>query len=97
MGKIKKEKRELLQLELVPNTSIKHRKKAKRRERQELLLKEVFGHQTGDFYEEKRVDGKWYVKMYDGNNDWWQVAIYSNESFRRYKQFSTGDLEWLGL
>ena len=61
--------------------------KAKRIARQELLLKEVFSHQIGDFYEEKQVGDKWYIKMYNRGSDRWIVAIYSNDSFRRYKTF----------
>ena len=88
MDEIKKEKKELLQLELVPNVSTKSgRKRDKKRERHEALLKEYFSHQVRDFYEEKQVGDKWYVKMYNGGTDKWQVAVFSNESFRRYKTF----------
>ncbi len=65
-------------------------KSIKRRARQETLLQEYFSHQVRDFYEEKQVGDKWYVKQYNGNQDKWQVAIYSNESFRKYKQYTNG-------
>lgn len=60
--------------------------KNKRLERQLTLLKE-FAHQVGDYYEEKQVGDKWYVKLYNGNSDKWQVAIYSAQSFRGYKTY----------
>lgn len=62
------------------------RKQQKRLERQRELLKE-FAHQVGDFYEEKQVGEQWYVKMYNRGTDRWQVAIYSNEAYRKYKTF----------
>lgn len=90
MDEIKKEKKELLQLELVPSLSPRTRgKKNKRRERQEELLKGFFSHQVGDYYEEKMVGDKWYVKNYNGGTGLWQVAIYSADSFRRYKTYSS--------
>ena len=60
-------------------------KSQKRRLRQDELLKTHFSHQIRDFYEEKQVGDKWYVKQYNGNADVWQVAVFSNESYRRYK------------
>mgnify|MGYP001559221659 CR=1 FL=1 len=44
-------------------------------------------HFDGDFYQEKQVENSWYVKQYNGNNDRWQVAVYTNQSFRNYKKF----------
>lgn len=64
----------------------KKSRQIKRQIRQLELLKE-FAHQVGDFYEEKRVGDNWYVKMYNGGSDKWQVAVYSSSSFRRYKNF----------
>ena len=64
-------------------------KKTKRQARQELLLKEVFGHQVRDFYEEKLAGDNWYVKQYNRNTDRWQVAVYTKDSFRRYKSFTS--------
>ena len=52
-----------------------------RRQRQEELLK-LF---EGDFYQEKQFNGGWYVKQFNGNTERWQVAIYSEESFQKYK------------
>lgn len=62
------------------------KKKEERLKRQEELLK-LF---NGDFYQEKLIDGKWYVKMYNRGTDRWQVAIFTQESFSRYKTFQTG-------
>jgi hypothetical protein len=55
----------------------------KRKERQEELLK-LF---EGDFYQEKKVGDKWHVKQYNRNTDRWQVAVYSESSFSRYKGY----------
>ena len=80
------------ELELVSPPLVKIKKgRQKRRLRQEQLLKEYFSHQVNDFYEEKKVGDKWYVKMYNGGNDNWQVAIFSSQSFRNYKGFTGGN------
>lgn len=60
------------------------KKKLERRKRQEELLKNF----DGDFYQEKKIGNEWFVKHYNGNTDRWQVAVYSQDSFQRYKIFS---------
>jgi hypothetical protein len=44
--------------------------------------------QDYDHYEEREINGEIWVKQYDAANHNWIVAIYSRESFRRYKNFS---------
>lgn len=46
-----------------------------------------FSHQGEDHYEEKKVEDEWYVKMYNRGTQRWQVAIYTLESFKKYKEF----------
>lgn len=65
--------------------------KKQRIERQIELLKEFV--QDKDHYEEKKVGNSWYVKMWNGSGGAgrrgkWQVAVYSDESFKKYKDFS---------
>lgn len=57
--------------------------KATRLARQEELLK-LF---CGDFYQEKEIEGKIYVKNFNRGTGRWQVAIYSQESFKKYNAF----------
>jgi len=59
-------------------------KKQKLRERQIELLK-MF---DGDFYQEKQVDNEWYIKSWNGGTNKWQVSIYSEVAYRRYKSFN---------
>jgi len=54
---------------------------------------ELLKHFTGDGYEEKCVDGVWLVKQWNGNTKRWQVAQFSEESFKRYKAFSRGEYQ----
>lgn len=63
----------------------KERKKEQRRQKQQELLK----HFEGDFYQEKKIGDKWFVKLFNGNTGNWQVAIYSEDSFKRYKEFQS--------
>lgn len=46
----------------------------------------LFNSPTG--YEEKHIGDKWYVKHFNGITGKWQVAVYSEDSFRRYKTYS---------
>lgn len=57
--------------------------KENKRRRQEELLKNF----EGDYYQEKKIGDKWFVKQYNRNTERWQVAIYSEESFSRYKEY----------
>jgi len=63
----------------------KLRKKQERAERQLELLKHF--QQEEDHYEEKKVGEDWYVKMYNGGTNKWQVAVFSGTAYRRYKSF----------
>lgn len=58
--------------------------KQKRLERQIELLK----HFDEDHYQEKKVGDNWYVKMWNGNSKKWQVAVFSETSFKKYKAFA---------
>lgn len=58
--------------------------KLKRRLRQQELLKNF----EGDFYQEKKIGENWLVKSWNGTVGRWQVGVYSEDSFRRYKEFS---------
>lgn len=51
--------------------------------RKEFLLSFFFG----DSYQEKQVNGFWLVKSWNGNNKQWQVAIFTEETFKNYKRF----------
>ena len=61
--------------------------------RQEFLLS--FFNDNG--YEEKQVNSFWLVKQWNGNTKDWQVAIYSNQSFNKYKEFTDKgkQLDWI--
>lgn len=58
-------------------------KKKRLRERQIELLK-MF---TGDFYQEKQVGKEWYIKSWNGGINKWQVAVFSEVSYKKYKSF----------
>lgn len=60
-------------------------KKQKRNQRQLELLKNF----DGDFYQEKKIGDEWYIKMWNGGTKRWQVAVYSNLSYKKYKAFDT--------
>jgi hypothetical protein len=62
----------------------KLKQEARRQRQKELLL--LFN-QPEDYYEEKEIKDKVYVKQYNGNTKKWQVAEYSLDSFRRYKMW----------
>lgn len=63
-------------------------KRLKRLKEQEDRLHEFDGQEPSDHYEEKRVWKDWWVKSWNGGTERWQVAIYSEKSFRAYKAFS---------
>jgi len=44
--------------------------------------------QEVDHYEEKDMGGEIWVKMWNGGTKRWQVAIFSPESFKKYKAYS---------
>lgn len=63
----------------------KRTSKQKKRDHQQSSLLTIF---EGDYYQEKQVGDKWLVKMWNGTTNKWQVAIYSELSFRRYKNWN---------
>ena len=64
------------------------RKEELRKQRQ----KELLGAFEGDFYQEKDMGGEWWIKMWNGNTQKWQVAVYSEKSYRGYKKFSNPEI-----
>lgn len=40
-----------------------------------------------EHYEEKQVNDFWLIKQWDGVQERWQVAIFSQESFDRRKEY----------
>jgi hypothetical protein len=66
-----------------------HAKKLKRQERQNELLKNF----EGDFYQEKKVGNEWLIKMWNGGTKKWQVAVFSDSSYKKYKMFGNAKKE----
>jgi len=60
------------------------KKQEENRARQVMLLG-MFEPDSG--YSELEVDGQWFVKMWNGSTNRWQVGTYTPESFARYKAF----------
>ena len=54
-------------------------------QRREFLLT-FFNHSGIDKYEEKEINGYWLVKEFNGDTKRWQVAIFTKESFEKYKK-----------
>lgn len=54
------------------------------RERQEILLKLL----PGEYHQEKLIGGFWFVKNRDGNTGKWYVATYTEESYKKYKEYA---------
>ena len=63
--------------------------KLKRQARQLELLKNF----EGDFYQEKKVGNEWYVKMWNGGTKRWQVAVFNEYNFLKYKSFARATKE----
>lgn len=59
-------------------------KKYYRETRQEFLLS-FFEEDLEDRYSEKQVNGFWLIKQWNGDKKYWQVAIYSQESYDNYQ------------
>ena len=57
-------------------------KKTKKRQQEFLLT--FFSDEPK--YQEKEINGFILVKCFNGNNKRWQVAIYTQDSFRNYKE-----------
>jgi len=60
-------------------------KKSKKLKEQEDRLSQF--DQEIDHYEEKDMGGEIWIKMWNGGTKRWQVAIFSQESFEKYKSF----------
>jgi len=58
---------------------------SKRSKKKQIELLKLF---EGEYYQEKQVGDHWHVKMWNENTGRWQVATYSKESFRSYKDYS---------
>ena len=61
----------------------------KSRNQQEFLLSFFNDQQRKvprDFYEERYERGFWLVKQWNGDNQKWQVAVFTEESFNNYKK-----------
>lgn len=71
----------------------KSEKKQKTYNRQQEFLLTFF---VGDKYQEKEINGFWLVKMWNGDNEKWQVAIYTQESFENYKKYGQ-EQAWKGI
>ena len=67
-------------------------KNSKKRIEAKLKREERLKMFEGDFYQEKKVGDKWYVKMLVRGNqykpDFWTVAEYSEKSFDNYKGYN---------
>ena len=48
-------------------------------------------------YAEREVNGYWLVKQWNGNTQKWQVAIYTQESFKKKKEYAETYLKPLEL
>jgi len=62
---------------------VKKSKKYYRETRQEFLLS-FFEEESG--YYEKPINGFWLIKQWNGDKKCWQVAIYSQESYKSRKE-----------
>ena len=45
-------------------------------------------------YDEKEINGFWLVKHWNGNNNSWEVAIYSKEAYENYKKYKVEKLNF---
>lgn len=54
--------------------------------RQEQLLSNF--EPDSNYYQEKHIGDKWYVKLYNPILDRWIVAIYTEASFERYNNYN---------
>jgi len=50
------------------------------------FFKDKFGDVAPE-YDEKEVNGFWLVKSWNGTSNFYQVAIFSKESFKKYKSY----------
>lgn len=66
-------------------------KKLKRLAIQNELLKNF--EQEEDHYEEKKVGNEWLIKMWNGGTNKWQVAKFSEISYKKYKSMGNARKE----
>lgn len=45
-----------------------------------------------DEYQEMEVNGFWLIKSWNGGAKFWQVGIYTKESYKAYKKFQENNL-----
>lgn len=62
-------------------------KKKENKVRQEFLLSFFKEQNQNEHYEEKEINGFWLIKQKNNDNNSWQVAIYSQESYKNYKEY----------
>lgn len=67
----------------------KKNKRMERLARQNELLKNF----EGDFYQEKKVGNEWHIKMWNGGTHKWQVAVFSEIAYKKYKAFGSAKKE----
>ena len=65
------------------------KKQLERQAKQQELLKNF----EGDFYQEKKVGDEWLIKMWNGGNEKWQVAKFSEVAYKKYKAFGVAKQE----
>lgn len=68
-------------------------KKLKRLARQQELLSNF----EGDFYQEKKIGDEWYIKSFNGGTGRWQVGIYNDIAYRRYKSYKQDSKDLIEL
>ena len=52
-----------------------------------------FFNQEEDHYEEKKVDGGWFIKMWNGGTQRWQVSMFTDVAYKKYKAFGNAKQE----
>ena len=62
--------------------------KATKLQRQ-LRQNQLLNYFEGDFYQEKKIGNQYFVKQFNRSTGRWQVAIFSEGSFAKYKAFNT--------
>ena len=67
-------------------------KKTEKQKKRDMKIKFLLSFFDKDKYQEKEVNGFWLIKQFNSNNGKWQVAIYSQESFKNYKSYKQDGL-----
>lgn len=60
--------------------------KKRRLQDRKIFLLSFFNLFPANTYAEIEVNGFWLIRYQNGNNKNWNVALYSKESYRQYKQ-----------